>query len=68
MKLRKLVTNDWGHLSPGLVSGSGEFQLLLPLLSFQRHFMSCIDVCLAKMRRDSGVKWKQRWESVGTAK
>ena len=29
--------------------------------------MSCIDVCLAKRRRDSGVKWKQQWESVGTA-
>ena len=24
MTLRKLVTNDWGHVYPGLVSGSGE--------------------------------------------
>ena len=48
LKLRKLITNNWGHVSPGLVSGSGE--------SFWSHFMGCIDVFLEKRRGDSGVK------------
>ena len=30
--------------------------LLLPLLSFQSHFMGCIAVCLEKVRGDSEVK------------
>ena len=54
LKLRKLVTNDWGNVFLTLLWG--EFQVLLQLLGFWSHFMGCIDVCLEKRRGDSGLK------------
>ena len=56
MKLRKLVTNGWGHVSPGLASGSGVSLAAANIAEFWSDFMRCIDVCLEKRRGDSGVK------------
>ena len=56
LKLRKLVTNDWGHVSPGLASGSGGSLAAANIAEFWSHFMGCIDVCLEQRRGDSGMK------------
>ena len=55
LKLRKLVTNNRGHASPGLVPESEEVSVTATIVEFLSHFVGCTDVCLEKRREDSGV-------------